>query len=176
MKFLKKVSCFFDRISHEIRLMNLKAMIILSIVFLCGGIISWFVGGSSDKISVFFIFPRSALPLVYAYIFWAISFAFVGFIFGGILFGCEKYKRTRAQKIAIFVFLSFVFSFCVYPAFFGALSPFFAFLLLLVSFVMCLVAIFSSLKFYSLWTICLSIHALWLLYNCFVALSFTFVN
>ncbi len=176
MKFIRKVHCYSDKISHEIRLMNVKKMLISGLIFLLIGIVSWFVGGSPDEVNIFFVFPRSALPIFYAYTIWGISFLFCGIIFGGVLFGCEKYKRGHSSKIALFICIMQLFTICVYPVFFGALSPFIAFLLLLISLLFCTLAIMSCVKLYSLWTMCLSIHFLWLLYNCYLSLAFTFVN
>ena len=176
MKFIRKVHYYCDRISHEIRLMDAKRMLISGAIFLLLGITPWFIGGAPDKVNMFFIFPRCALPIFHAFTIWGISFLFCGIIFGGVLFGCEKYKRGHSSKVALFIAVMHLFTICVYPTFFGALSPFFAFILLLISLLFCFLSIMSCVKLYSLWTICLSIHFLWLLYNSYLALAFTFVN
>lgn len=176
MSFIKSVILYFDRINREIKMLNLKACTISSGVFLILGVISWIIGGRTDKITSFHIFPRSALPIIYAFLLWGLAFAFLGFIFGGVIFGCEHYKRKRAYKIAFFILIMLVFNLCVYPVFFGALSPIIAFVLLLTSLMFCSLAIMSSFKLYSLWTVCLILYFLWLLYNCYVALAFAFVN
>ncbi len=176
MNVLKRVMKYFDHLSHEIKLLDLKKSCIFSCVFLVLGIISWIIGGRVDKVTLFYIFPRCALPILYAFLLWGISFCFCGFILGGVIFGCEKYKRTRAYKIALFVIIMQIFTLCIYPLFFGALAPIVAFIITLVAMMFCFLAIMASFKLYCLWTVCLSIHFLWLLYNSYVALAFAFVN
>lgn len=172
----KKISNFVDGISHDIRLLKLKKSIIFSVIFLVLGMLSWLVGGRTDKVTIFYIFPRLALPTGVALFMWAISFAFCGFVFSAIVFGCEKYKRHSAQKIGILLSIMFLFTLCVYPLFFGALSPILTFFALLLSLLFCFFAIVSSMKLYSLWTILLGIHFLWLVYNTFLSIAFAFVN
>ena len=176
MNVIKKILCYFDKIYGEIKRINIKACLISSAVFFVLGIFSWIIGGRTDKVRILYIFPRSALPIVYEFILWGVAFMFLGFIFGGILFGCERYKRQFASKISLFIIISFIFTLCVYPVFFGALSPIFSFVLLLISLMFCALAILSSFKLYSLWTVCLTLYFLWLIYNLYVSLAFTFVN
>ncbi len=176
MNIIKKIFCYFDHINHEIRMLNLKSCAISSAVFLILGVVSWIIGGRTDKISLIYIFPRSALPLIYAFMLWGVAFAFLGFIFGGVLFGCERYKRQKTYKIALFIVITLVFNLCIYPVFFGALSPIITFILLLASLMFCVLAIMASFKVYSLWTVCLCLYFLWLLYNSYVTLAFAFVN
>ncbi len=173
---MKRINFFFDRVGHDIRLFDFKPSVILCGCSLLLGIVSWIFGGRADKVMLIYIFPRSAISLGIMYFLWAISFAFVGFIIGGIIFGCEKYKRRESGKIAIFLILSLLFTLCVYPTFFKSMSPFFAFVFLLIAVFFCLLAIFSSVRIYSLWTICLALHAVWLLYNSFLAITITLIN
>lgn len=176
MNVIKKILCYFDRVYCEIKMINIKACGIFSGIFLLLGIFSWIIGGRTDKVRIICVFPRSALPIVYEFILWGIAFAFLGFILGGVLFGCERYRRQIASKIALFIIITHIFTLCVYPAFFGAMSPIFSFVLLLISLMFCALAILSSFKLYSLWTVCLSLYFLWLIYNLYVALAFAFVN
>ncbi len=176
MNIFKRIIRYFDALSHDIRLLNLKNCCIFSVIFFILGIGSWIICGRIDDATIFYIFPRCAISIIYAYILWGISFAFVGFIFAGVIFGCEKYKRANAYKIALFIIIMQVFTYCVYPVFFGAVAPLITFILLLIAILFCFLAIMASFKFYCLWTICISIHFLWLLYNCYVCLAFAFVN
>lgn len=176
MNIFKKTMQYFDRLTHEIKQLNLKKCCIFSIIFLLLGVISWLIGGWVDEVTVFFIFPRSAIPLLYAFLLWGISFCFCGFIFAGVLFGCEKYRRNKTYKICLFIVIMQIFTLCVYPMFFGALAPLMTFILLLISLLFCFLAIMASIKVYCLWTICLCVQFLWLLYNSYIALAFAFVN
>ena len=176
MKVTKRINCFFDRVVHEVRIINLKKMIISGSIFLALGILSWIIGGKTDKLTIFFLFPRSAIPLGFMFVFWGIYFVVFGFIFSGVLLGCEKYKRQRAIKIGIYMCLSYLFTFCIYPAFFGGLSFLGAFVVILIAEFFCLLALHNAIKLYSFWSICLSICFLWLMYNGYVALSFSFIN
>lgn len=176
MNIFKKIFSYFDSISHEIKLMNIKSCGIFSALFFILGIITWILSGKTDELVVLFIIPRAALPLPYAYILWGIYFAFTGFIFGGILFGCEKFKRQRSYKIAIFVVLMQIFSLCIYPMFFSIASPLLSFICCLLAVLFCILSIFASIKVYALWTICMFVNFLWLLYNSYVSLAFIFVN
>lgn len=176
MNIFKRIFSYFDHINHEIKLINLKACCIFASVFLALGITSWIIGGGADKVKTFFIFPRSALPVLYAFLLWGVGFAFLGFIVGGVLLGCEKYRRKSAHKITFFLIITLIFNLCVYPVFFGALSPIISFVLLLVSLMFCSLAIIASFRVYALWTVCISLYFLWLLYNCYVSLAFAFVN
>ena len=172
----KKICCFIDGITHDLRRLNIKKASIFSLIFLVLGIFSWIIGGRTDRVLILYIFPRLALPISLAFFFWAISFLFCGFVFSAVLFGCEKYKRHRAQKTGILISIMFLFSLCIYPLFFGALSPILTFFVLLISLLFCFFSIVSSIKLYSLWTIMLCIHFIWLFYNTFLALAFAFVN
>ena len=176
MNALKSVMRYFDQLAHEIRLLNLKKCCIFSCIFLVLGIFSWIVGGRVDKVTVFYIYPRCAIPILYAFLLWGVSFCFCGFVLGGVVFGCEKYKRQKTYKIGFFICIMQMFTLCVYPLFFGALAPLVAFAILLISMMFCFLAIMASFKIYCLWTICLSIQFLWLLYNAYVSLAFAFVN
>lgn len=176
MSIFKKIYSYFDSISNEIKLINLKASIICAIISFFLGIISWIIGGNISKIPIIYIFPRSALPLIFAYILWGVAFAFCGFIFGGIIFGCEKFKKSQAYKIGLFIVIMQIFTFCTYPVFFGALSPLITFILFLIAITFCVLGIVASIKVFSLWTICLIFNLLWLIYNCYVTLAFAFVN
>ncbi len=176
MNIFKRFCCYIDNISHEIRLMNLKASTIFAGIYLVLGIISWVIVGKRSEITLFYIYPRCAMPLALAYVIWAVFFAFCGFILGSILFGCEKYKRHKVYKIAVFLILMQVFTYCVYPLFFGAAAPLICFMSLLVSMLFCIFSIIASSKIFVLWTICLCVNFLWLLYNSYVTLAFLFVN
>lgn len=172
----KKIFCFVNGINHDLRLLNFKKSGIFSLVFLVLGILSWIIGGRTDRVTIYYIFPRLAMPLGCAFFIWSISFALCGFLFGAILYGCEKYKRQHAHKTAILVVIMYLFTLCVYPLFFGAMSSILAFFALLLSILFCFLSIATSSKIYSLWTIVLCVHFLWLLYNTFLALAFAFVN
>ncbi|MBE6673702.1 MAG: hypothetical protein E7596_01190 [Ruminococcaceae bacterium] len=176
MKFVRRINIFFDRIEHDIRLFAIKPSIILSCFSLFLGILSWVIGGRADRVMLIYIFPRSAISLEIMYFLWALSFAFIGLIVGGVIFGCEKYKKREAGKIVVFLILTLLFMLCVHPTFFKSLSPFFAFVFLLLAGFFCLLAIFASIRIYSLWTICLTMHLFWLLYNGFLALTITLIN
>lgn len=176
MKILKKFNNFFERIVHEVRLFNVKPSLILASITLAMGIFSWIIGGRADRAWLLFQFPRSAISIGFMYFLWGISFAFIGFSLGGILFGCEKYKRREAVKIVIFIALSLLFTLCIYPLFFRSLAPFFTFIFILLASFFCFMAIVSSFRMYSLWTLCLIIHFVWLIYNCYVAFAIALIN
>ena len=176
MKAIKKISGFFDRIEHDIRLFNLKPSLIIGAVTLSIGIISWILGGRADKVMLFFLFPRSAISIGFMYFLWGISFAFIGLTIGGIIFGCEKYKKRESSKIVTFIIVSFIFTLCVYPTFFRGLAPFITFIFITISVFFCLLAIIASVRLYSLWSICLIIHFLWLIYNGYLAFAIAIIN
>lgn len=176
MNAIKRILNYFDRVYNEIKMINLKSCAICSVIFLCLGILSWIIGGRTDKIRLIYIFPRCALPIVYEFILWGIAFAFLGFVLGGVMFGCERYKRQMSSKISLFIVITHIFTLLVYPVFFGAMSPIISFVLLLISLMFCALAILSSFKLYSLWTVCLSLYFIWLAYNLYVSLAFAFVN
>lgn len=176
LKAIKKFGCFFDRIEHDIRLFNLKPALIIGAITLSLGILGWIIGGSSDRALLLYMFPRSAISVGFMYFLWGIAFTFVGIIIGGILFGCEKYKRRESTKSAVFVIISLIFAICVHPMFFRCLAPFITFVFLLVSIFFCFLAIMSVVRIYSLWSICLMIHMLWLAYNGYLAFAIALIN
>jgi tryptophan-rich sensory protein len=176
LAIIKKLDSFFSKIGHDISLFNPKPSLIVSGITLCLGIISWLIGGSTDKAMVFFMFPRSAIPLWLMYFLWGVSFAFLGIIIGGLLFGCEKYKKKDSLKTVIFAVFSLFFTYCVYSAFFRSLSPFFAFLLIFVAEFFCFLAIMSAIRSHALWSICLILNLLWLFYNSYVSIAISFIN
>ena len=176
MNVYRKIMRYFDNVSCEIRMLDLKKCCIFSIIFLILGVMSWFVGGWVDEVRMFFIFPRCAIPLFFAFLLWGVSFCFCGFIFAGVLFGCEKYKRAKTHKIALFIIVMQIFTLCVYPMFFGAVAPLMTFILLLISLLFCFLAIMASIRVYCIWSVCLCVQFLWLLYNSYVSLAFAFVN
>jgi len=176
LRFLKRISCFFDKITHEIKLINLKNIIICSFGFLLLGILSWIIGGSTHRVIIIYDFPRSALKVGIMFILWGLSFLFCGAIFSGVLFGCEKFKRHKAYKIAFLIVLMHILALIVYPLFFGATAPFWTLLVLVTSILICFYTILNSYKIYSLWTILLSFHFFWLIYNAYICLAIIFIN
>ena len=176
MKLLRKISNFFERIEHDVRLFSVKPSLIFGAITLVLGILCWIIGGRTDRVYLLFQFPRSAISIGFMYFLWGISFAFIGIMLGGIFFGCEKYKRREAIKTAIFVILSLLFTLCIYPVFFRCAAPFFAFPFILVSALFCFLAIVSALRIYSLWSLCLMIHLIWLVYNCYVTFAIALIN
>ena len=151
-------------------------MIIFAIMFLLLGIMSWIIGGKTNRVVLLYSFPRCAIGISFAFIFWGISFALCGCIFCGILYGCERYKRRISYKICLYISLMQIFILTTYPLFFGACAPFIAFLAFLISIFFCILAISSAFKHFSLWTVILSMHLLWLVYNSYVCLAFIFIN
>lgn len=176
MKALKAIGLFFDRVGCEIQRIKYKKLGIFALIFFILGVFSWIIGGRTDRVTILYIYPRCALPLVYSYILWGFSFAFVGVIFYGIMFTCDRYRRNYSSKIIFFLSVMYLFTLCAHPLFFRALMPFITFLAFLVAIVFCVLALLSSIKISSLWTICISINLVWLAYNAFVALSFSFIN
>ena len=176
MKVIKRISGFFDNISHDIRLFSLKPSLIIGAITSCLGLASWIIGGRPDKVTLFFLFPRSAISIGFMYILWLISFAFAGIIIGGMLFGCEKFKRREASKAITFIVLSFLLTLCIYPIFFKCLAPFITFVFILAALFFCFLAIMASIRIYSLWSLCLMIHLLWLFYNGYLAFAIALIN
>ena len=176
MKILRKIGSFFDRIEHDIRLFSLKPSLIICAITFGLGVVSWIFGGSIDRVSLIYIFPRSAVSIGFMYFLWGISFAFVGFVFGGVLFGCEKYKKRETVKILVFVIMSFVLTLCVPSLFFKCMAPFFTFVFILAATLFCFLAITASIRVYSLWSLCLIVHLLWLIYNGYLAFAIALIN
>ena len=176
MKLFKRINCFFDRINHDVRLFNAKKGLLFGVITLCAGIFSWLIGGRPDRITLLYSFPRCAIPIGFMYVLWALSFALFGVFLGGIIYGCEKYKRREVWKIVVFLTISYLFTLCMYPLFFRCISPFIAFLFMLIAQMFCMLAILASCRIYSLWTLCLGIHLLWLMYNGYVLLIFSLIN
>ena len=176
MNIFSRIIKYFDGLARDVRLLNFKLSCIFSLVFLISGIISWIICGNIDDVTVFIIFPRCAMPLGYVYILWAVGFIFLGFIFAGALFGCERYRRSNAYKIAMFLAMSHIFILCVYPILFGAYAPLIAFLIMLLGILFCFLALIVSFKQYCLWTICIFVYVFWLIYNAYVILAIAFVN
>ncbi len=172
----KKIESYISALYQEIRQINVRACACFGGAFLIIGALSWILGSKSAHLASYYIMPRCALPFFYAHVGWAISFFFVGVIFGGILFGCEKFKRRFSVKIAFLLSFMFLFSLCAHPIFFGNLSPFLAFIVLFASFIFCLLTIIASIKVYKLWSICLVVQLIWLIYNLYTSLAFSFVN
>lgn len=176
MGFFKKINCFFDRFSHDIKLFNTKASLILAGIGVLLGILSWLAGGRADRVMLLYMFPRSALSLGMMYFLWALSFAFIGLIIGGVAFGCEKYKRKEAMKVVTFLILSFVLTLLLYCVFFKFSAPFIAFIVILFAEIFCILALMASLRFNSLWSLCLIIHLIWLFYNGYLAFTIALIN
>lgn len=174
--FLKKIERYFNSLYQEIKQINVRACVIFGAVFAIIGVLSWILGSKNAHLASFYIMPRCAIPFFYAHLGWAISFFLFGVIMGGILFGCEKFKRRFSVKIAFLLAFAFIFALCAHPIFFGNLSPFLTFIVLLASLLFCLLSVIASIKSYKLWSICLIIEAFWLIYNLFCALAFSFVN
>lgn len=176
MKLIKKINYFFDRISHDLRLLNIKISFVLSIITLAFGILSWIIGGRADKVMLFYIFPRGALSIGIMYFLWALYFFFSGFIIGGVSFGCEKFKRREALKVATFLLLSFLCILSVYTLFFKSLAPLITFIVLTIATIFTFLALLSCIKIYSLWTICIILNLIWLLYNSYISLIIALIN
>ena len=176
MKIINRISSIFDRISHDIRLTNIKPSLILASITLFLGIFSWIAGGRPDKVTLLYIFPRCAISLTIMYLLWAVYFICIGFTIGGITFGCEKFKKREAVKSTTLLIISFMCTLSVYALFFICLSPLITFLVLLVSAFFTFLALMTCAKIYSLWTICIVIHLIWILYNSYIAIIITLIN
>ncbi len=173
---MKKILCFFDRITYEIRKIKFKCILIFSLLFFILGIISWIASGETNKMIILYIYPKAALNLGFMYMLWGISFLFCGGTLGGVLFGCEKFRRHKVYKIILYIIIMQLFSYVIHALFFRATAPFVALLSILIAILFCLLAIFDCFKIYSLWTICLCLHLLWLFYNFYICLAFIFLN
>lgn len=176
MNLFKRLNRYLDGIGHDIRLFNPKAALITCVITLILGMITWFIGGSCNTVTLLYVFPRWAISTGIMYVLWAVSFLFIGIILGGIMFGCEKFKRREAIKATIFLFLSFIFTLCVYPTFFKALAPFITFILLLLSALFCLFALMIVKRIFALWTIMLGLYIFWLVFNGYLSLVFALIN
>ena len=152
--FFKKIECYITGLYQEIKQINVRACIIFGGAFLVVGALSWILGYKNAHLASFYIMPRCALPYFYAHLGWAISFFLLGVILGGVLLGCEKFKRRYSVKIAFLLLFMFLFALCSHPIFFGSLSPFLTFIVLLASLLFCLLTIIASIKVYKLWSIC----------------------
>lgn len=176
MLFFKKVESYISGLYKEIKQINVKGCLIFGVSFLIIGAISWLLGIKNAHMASFYVMPRCALPYLYAHIGWGISFFFFGIIIGGILLSCEKFKRKFSLKIVFLLAFGFLFALCAHPIFFGTLSPFLSFIVLIASFLFCLLALVASIKDYKLWSICLIVELIWLIYNLYCAIAFSFVN
>ena len=176
MRLFKRINCFVDGIGHDIRLFNPKSSLVFGGITLILGIISWMIGGRGDKMLLVYIFPRIALPLGLMYFMWALSFFLLGMIIGGVAYGCEKYKRKESVKAVIFLVASYIFTLFIYPVFFRSMAPFITFLIIMISVFFCILAIVASSRIYSLWTLCIGIYLLWLLYNSYLSLCVALIN
>lgn len=176
MKKIFNISRFFHRINREIRMICLKKNIFLGAIFLVIGALIWILCADYGGVAYFWTFPQSAMPVFLMYLIWAISFFFVGMLISACLHGIEKFRRHLIYKDILLLIIMQVFSYICYPLFFGACAPFLSFLALLVASISCFIAMVSMAKFFSLWTILLSMHFLWLLYNAYVSISFSIIN
>lgn len=162
--------------NRETRTVKWKGVLIFSLIFLFSGLVSWCLGGPPNNVLLFYIFPRCALPIPVMYFLWFVSFAYLGFVFGGIFTSCEKFRKREAHKILFFIFLSHIIVLSTYPIFFKALSPFVNFIVLLISIILALFAFLLSIKQYTIWTYCILLHIIWLVYNGYVSMAFAFIN
>ena len=176
MNIFKKINCFFDKLSHDIKVFNPRVCLITAGITLLLGIFSWLVGGRADRVMVLYMFPRCALSLGLMYFLWALSFAFIGLVFGGLAFGCEKYKKREITKAIIFLLISFVLTLLIYCVFFKFAAPFFTFIIILMAEIFCFFAIMSSIRTNALWTLCLIFHLIWLGYNGYLSFAISIIN
>ena len=176
MKLFRKISGFIDRMGHDIKLFSVKPALIVGGITLLLGMLSWVVGGRIDKVMLIYIFPRSAFSLGLMYFMWALFFLFLGIIIGGVAFGCEKYKRKESVKAVIFLVVSLLFTLLIYPVFFKSMAPFITFIIIFISAFFCLMALMTCSRIYSLWTICIAIYMLWLIYNGYLSLCIALIN
>lgn len=176
MSLFRKINCFFDRLTHDIKLFNPKASLIFGAITLLLGIFSWLAGGRAHRVMVLYMFPRCALSLGFMYFLWGASFVFVGLIMGGVAFGCEKYKRREAIKVITFLALSYVLTLLVYCVFFKFSAPFITFIILLLSEIFCFFALLSSIRINALWSICIVVNLIWLIYNGYLAFAIALIN
>ena len=176
MRSLNRCFGFFNRISCDFRKIKTKSALIVSVIYFVLGLLIWIFGGSVHRVLLIYVFPKSAIPLGIMYILWGISFLICGFILGALLFNYDKYKKQYSYKISALLVIMQLFTFIAYPLFFGANSPFVSFLSYVIALIFCFFAISFSIKIYSLWSICLILHFVWLLYNAYIALAFSMIN
>lgn len=157
-------------------MIKIKLSVIWGCVFLILGIASWFIGGSINKISLLYIFPRAAMPTAVMFFLWAIAFFSVGFIISGVMNGCEKYKRREVNKLILLLLFSYILFLCVYPTFFRALAPFVCFLILVASAFFLITSILISIRLYSFWSALIILLTVFITYNAYLSLAFAIVN
>ena len=176
MKLFRRISCYFDRITYEIKSINKLKTLIFMGIFLILGVFSWILGGKVDRVFLLYTFPACAMGIVFAFLLWGLFFILCGFIFAGIAFGCKRYRRNISYKICLYIILMFIFILTFYPLFMGARAPFIALISILVSILFCLMAILSAYRYFSLWNVALILYGLWLIYNAYVCLAFILIN
>lgn len=169
-------SNFFNRIDKEIRLICLRKSLIWGAVFLSLGVFIWILSSDYGSVVHFWSTPKCAFPLFLMYFLWGCSFFFIGALLCSCVCGIEKFRRRLIYKDILMLFIMQIFSYIAYPLFFGACAPFLAFLSLLIASVACFVVLISIARYFSIWTIALGIHFAWLLYNAYVAISFSIIN
>lgn len=175
MKLFYGFRCFFDRVSREIKRIKFKQSLIFALIFLVIGIVDCIISGSINPIFYMYILPKSTLSLPLFYIFWFVSLLFCGVIFSGIL-NVEKFRKNNTFKVILCVALMMLFTYISYPLFFISLAHFFTIVSLLCTMLFCLYAIILCKKISFLWTMCLSIHFLWLLYNFYICIAISIIN
>lgn len=175
-KIIERIYCSFDRITIEIKRINLKKLIFFGTSFLALGILLWISAGRISPIIYIYKFPSCAVSIPMMYALWVLSYFFCGAIFGGMLFGCERYRRHKTYKSLFFILLMQMCTYLIHPLFFKATAPLITFIIIVIAEVFCLFAIISSSKIYTMWTVLLSIHFIWLLYNSYISLAFAIIN
>ena len=169
-------SKFFSRINKELKTVCTKRALILGLIFLAIGILNWILCSNGVRVACFWQFPRTAMPVFLVYFFWAISYFLIGVLISACFNGIERFRRHLIYKDILVLVIMQVFSYISYSLFWGASAPFLAFLALMIASCACLIEIVSLAKYFSVWTIFLSIHLMWLLYNAYVSLAFAIIN
>ncbi len=154
----------------------IKKNLACGFIFLAIGILMWIFCADYGGVAYFWTFPRCAMPVFLMYLLWAISYFLVGALISACICGIERFRRHLIYKDILMLIIMQIFSYICYPLFFSACAPFLSFLALILASISCALALVSMAKYFSLWTIALGMHFMWLIYNAYVSISFSIIN
>ena len=176
MKKISICSRFILRINKEIKILCAKKALICGLIFLFIGIINWILCSNRVRVAFFWEIPKCAMPIFLLYLIWAVSYFLLGVMISACFNGIERFRRNLIYKDILILVIMQVFTYISYALFLGASAPFLAFLSLFIASFACFIEIICLGKYFSLWTIFLVIHFLWLLYNAYICLAFAIIN
>lgn len=162
-------------IRTELCSINLRCVLIGSLIILFCGILSAFAGGSTEAYRELER-PALAPPAFIFPIVWTVMYILIGGAAGAIVCSCERAHEADKYRGLLFFVIMMIFNFIWSPLFFGAGAYFAAFIAILMMIVLTFFIICFFARIYKLSAAAMAVYLLWLFFAAYLNLAIIILN